>query len=809
MTQSQEFQEKFEDLRASFLAKLPQKLDTVDTAWSMLNNVNWDKHQLGNLHRIVHSISGTSATFHMEALAQTAARLDKALGALIENNQIPNNASKTNIEQLIQQLYEHSGIVSDLPEVSDIPVSAWIKVLIVDDDEEQARYLELLCQEMGCITTTLSSPKEVADEVRREVPDLILMDVVFPEGPLAGVDAIRDIYRKIGFKIPVVFASARNDLSSRVKAYRAGGLGYLHKPVKASELKVQLELLSNHQDFHARILVIDDDPDFIEMVSDMLESQGFYVVGSSRPTEILHMLERHRPDLLIMDVNMPQIKGDELLTVLRQEVKYAKLPTLLVTGDTSPHTVSFLMTHGANGVIHKPLEFNVLLDSIHSVLKSSKSRDAILENVTKKDTISQSVQRQYFFSRIEQGIGLSSKQAPQVLASISFKNHENIRRQIGISHIDELTNQLIKAIRQDLYESEYITQISELHFALILTNTSSASLDNRLEKLVERISHLDPKQRGFAVHLHPCLSAIHLNANIASVDEALSLVEAQMMQIIKSKDTVIGIQQATQLAPPTDSELRETVAVALRKGALHLNYQPIIDVSGKERIFEGLARMQDENQALILPDDFISKIRELKMQTDFNKLIVKTCIQEIKKLHGREAQETEIIVKLLLSHQPMLSFLTWVSNNLQASKLRGTNRLIFSVTQSDLTQYFEQIVTLRNGMKNLSCGLMVEQVGREVALNENFLTLIDDLEIRYLRLDPLMTRAILKQDEEALDILRQLQARSIPIIATHVEDNTMFSDLWELGIRYFQGYFVKRPDETLNFDFKIENTVLK
>lgn len=808
MPRSREYQEKYQDLRASYLSKLPKQLDMIDNGWSMLNNINWDHAKLENIQRAVHSIAGTAGSFGLTELSNNAFQLDEILRKFVQQRNIPDNATKIKAYSYIQSMLENAGVTSKLPHVEDLNATNATKVLIVDDDEDQASFVELLCFELGCATKTLKSPSEVALYVKEEVPDVILMDIVFPEGQLAGIDSVKEIYQAIGFKVPIVFISSRNDLSSRVKAYRAGGLGYLHKPIDIAELKVQLELLNNHKNYHAKILIIDDDSDFIDLVKSMLENQGFYSIGSSKPSEVIHLLERHRPDILLLDINMPGIKGDEILSVLRQEIKYAKLPILLITGDTSPATISYCTTHGANGVIPKPLEFNVLLDSIHSVLKSSKALDAVMERVTQKDANSKNVQRHYFFNRVENAIRLSSKNDQQVLASISFKNHENIRRQTGISHIDELTEDITYVIQHDLAENEFITQISELHFALILTNTSQASLDNRLRKLIERISNLQPTQKGHIITLHPCLSLIHLNASYPSVDEAMHVVEAQMLQIIKSKDAIIGIQQEQHLQPLSSEELKLTVAKALEQHSLHLNYQPIFDISGRERLFEGLARMRDANQAIILPDDFIGKIKELGKQNEFNKLIISKCIDDIEQLHGREAQETEIIVKLLLSNKALLPFLTRVSNNLKSSKLRGNNRLIFSITQNDVSTYHPQVLELHEGTKNLECGLMIEQVGRDLNHSEEFLSYIQDIDVRYFRLDPSFTRAIIKKDETALEYLQALSQRKIPIIATHVEDNTMFSKLWETGIRYFQGYFVKRPDESLSFDFNIENTEL-
>ncbi|VUD53706.1 CAI-1 autoinducer sensor kinase/phosphatase CqsS [Thalassocella blandensis] len=809
MSQPRDYQEKYQSLRDSYMAKLPMQLDMIDDGWSKLNNIQWDPNQLKKLQRIVHSIAGTAGSFGLEDLSHNAEQLETILNDFSKSSSIPDNATKIKVYAFIQSMFDCIGMSSNLPTVEDLNASQALQVLIVDSNEEQASYLELLCFELGCSTKVANSLEDVKQHVHRAVPDVILIDIAFPHEQPSGAETVKEIYRKIGFKVPVVFISSRNDMLSKVSAFRAGGLGYLHKPVDISELKVQFELLKNHKHYHAKILVIDDDQDFVQLMSSMLDSQGFYCVSSHQASEVMKLIEHHRPDILILDTSLPNVQSRIILQTLRDDVKLAGLPVLLLSSGTNPDIIKLANAQGANGIIPKPLEFNVLLDSIHTVLKSSKSIDAVLERITKKDTGNQTVQRHYFYTRIEKAIGLNAQTNSQLLVSISFKNHENIRRQIGFHQIEKLTEHITDAIQQDLSDNEFITLVSELHFALILSNTSQASIDNRLQKLIARINNLTPKHNNFIISLNACLSAIHLNANYQSVDEALHAAEAPLLELVKSPDDIIAIEKGKSLQPLNESDLLQIVANAISQKSLYLNYQPVFDISGREKLFEGLARMRDGNQAILLPDDFIGNIQALRKQDEFNQLIIQTCIADLKKFQVESSKSTEIIIKLILDAPLAPEFFSWLQTQLYTGASKELhNRVVFAITEEDIYTLPEKIATLKNGIKLLDCDVMVEKIGRSAQQSLDHFDEIVKLNARYFKLHPNMTRAILKQEEDALDLLAALQKLGIPIIASHVEDNSMFSRLWESGIRYFQGYFVKRPEQTLEFDFSFEDTEL-
>jgi CheY-like chemotaxis protein len=117
-----------------------------------------------------------------------------------------------------------------------------------------------------------------------------------------------------------------------------------------------------------RILVIDDIDDNAFLLQTLLEGEGYQVdVASSGPVA-LQLIETEPPDLVLLDVMMPQMNGFEVTQRIRQNPTLPFIPILLITGYTEASSTQGLDA-GANGFIRKPIDFDELLSRIQTMLE--------------------------------------------------------------------------------------------------------------------------------------------------------------------------------------------------------------------------------------------------------------------------------------------------------------------------------------------------------------------------------------------------------------------------------------------------------
>lgn len=115
------------------------------------------------------------------------------------------------------------------------------------------------------------------------------------------------------------------------------------------------------------ILVVDDVLDNSYLLQALLESEGYQVEIADSGRAAIAKISASPPDLVLLDVMMPEMNGFEVAEQIRQNQKLSSLPIVLVTGHDSPQ-LSNLETAKVNGLIRKPIDFEEVLTKVELVL---------------------------------------------------------------------------------------------------------------------------------------------------------------------------------------------------------------------------------------------------------------------------------------------------------------------------------------------------------------------------------------------------------------------------------------------------------
>ncbi|MGQ0505366.1 MAG: response regulator [Myxococcaceae bacterium] len=114
------------------------------------------------------------------------------------------------------------------------------------------------------------------------------------------------------------------------------------------------------------VLVVDDDPDILEALSEILEAEGYEVVRARNGQEALTRLDSTPPALILLDLMMPVMDGWEFAQRMRQQPAVASIPIIVLSADRNVGTKARDL--GAVGHLPKPFELNDLLDMVHRAL---------------------------------------------------------------------------------------------------------------------------------------------------------------------------------------------------------------------------------------------------------------------------------------------------------------------------------------------------------------------------------------------------------------------------------------------------------
>jgi len=119
------------------------------------------------------------------------------------------------------------------------------------------------------------------------------------------------------------------------------------------------------------ILCVEDEPDIADILRQVLTEAGHSVTLVANATPVLGMVARQRPDVVLLDANLPDMDGFDLCAVLRHELH---VPVIMVTARASDDQIISGFEHGADDYITKPFDLQVLLHRVEAVTRYNHSR---------------------------------------------------------------------------------------------------------------------------------------------------------------------------------------------------------------------------------------------------------------------------------------------------------------------------------------------------------------------------------------------------------------------------------------------------
>jgi len=202
-------------------------------------------------------------------------------------------------------------------------------ILIVEDDDDTAVLIAAYLDSAGYETARARNGIEALEQARTLRPQGITLDVIMPEmDGWAFLEALahEDVLREI----PVIVLSVVNDVRH---GWSLGASAVLAKPVRGDELYGALAKLNimPHSKIPLRVLVVDDDPKAVQVVSGYLTSLGHEVIEAYGGVRGAVLASEEVPDLIILDLMMPEVTGFTVVERLRENPRTHDIPIIILT----------------------------------------------------------------------------------------------------------------------------------------------------------------------------------------------------------------------------------------------------------------------------------------------------------------------------------------------------------------------------------------------------------------------------------------------------------------------------------------------
>lgn len=486
-------------LREEYAAQIPQKIEMIEKTWSAVAPASRCDETIRSIHHMVHSIAGSGTTFGFPTLSTAARTLETTLYNILEHAR-PLSAEQQRQITILLEALRHAAAISNPDEHTFIvdELSLAVKALeneqdnrlifLVEDDLDLANDLALQIKHFGYTVCIFSRLADFKEAIRKTRPAAIVMDIIFPEGSMAGVDIIANVHGEVSSPIPVLFISARGDLTARLQAVRAGGRLYMTKPLNIGGLIDALDTLSGrYRPTPYRILIVEDDEVLAHYYVTVLEQAGMVTEVITDPLQIMQPLIDFRPDLLLMDVYMPGCSGLELASVIRQQEEFVGIPIVFLSAESDLEQQMAAMKRGGDDFLTKPIQ----PDHLVSAVTSRVQRSRVLRSFMTRDGLTGLLNHSATKAALEREIDLANRYGRNLaFVMIDIDHFKTINDTYGHSAGDHVLRVLSRLLQRRLRRTDIIGRYGGEEFAVILTNTDMLAACRVIDQIREDFAYI-------------------------------------------------------------------------------------------------------------------------------------------------------------------------------------------------------------------------------------------------------------------------------------------------------------------------------
>ena len=444
--------------------------------------------------REAHTLVGSLGSFGL----MSASHLSREIEEIFQTGKRLQKAAVEHLSKLVvalRQELEQSPISSQPHQVSAL-VKQQPRVLIIDQDAFLAKQLISEATAWGMqavVATDLSEAREVIANVR---PNVVLLDLC-PDME-NGFKLLAEL-KTYQPPVPVLVFTEREGFADRVKVARLGGRGFLHKPVSPAQVMDAIAQVLQPSTPEAKLLIVDDDPQMLNFLHTLLEPWGFKLTLLDDPKHFWDTLEESAPDLLILDVEMPELSGIDLCQVVRNEPRWSELPVLFLSAHTDGATVHQVFTAGADDYVYKPIVGPELVARVLNRLERTQT----LRKLAETDALTGLTNRRKSTQELTQLLRLAGRQGqPLCFVVLDLDHFKQVNDQYGHDAGDRVLSVLGGLLKQSFRSEDVVARWGGEEFVIGLYGMSRDYSVKRLTQLLETLSQQefnDGNNRTFRV----------------------------------------------------------------------------------------------------------------------------------------------------------------------------------------------------------------------------------------------------------------------------------------------------------------------
>lgn len=297
---------------------------------------------------IAHSLTGSLGTFGFSLSSELARQIEKLLGS----NRDLTTAQGRLLLSLVTALREELDRPIVTTDLYSFTPDLTTDILLVSADRDLNREIQLMATERGWNVQIVPTIAAARSQLHRDRTRSILLTEAEAEQTEAVLGLLVEINRQVPL-VPVIALTNPDRLDPIVQHL---GNWTSVCPTKIADLMAEIDrAIAEAESTQTHVLVVDDDLKILAILRALLLPWGFKITTLADSQKFWEILPICKPDLLILDVEMPIVSGLDLCKSIRDRAEYANLPIIFLTAHTEPTLIQQVFAIGADDFVTKPV----------------------------------------------------------------------------------------------------------------------------------------------------------------------------------------------------------------------------------------------------------------------------------------------------------------------------------------------------------------------------------------------------------------------------------------------------------------------
>lgn len=285
-----------------------------------------------------------------------ASDICKKLELLFKGDDSNENDIKKEVKKEIKKLFEYLEKLDDSELKSSEDLTLKVnqnnkQILMIDEPSNLTNKLTELSNFWNLDIELVNNFEEAIQKINNPNFEAIILDPFYSKNSHLSSKILSRLKEKIP-NIPIIIVTEKDDLKARLEATKFKVSAFISKKIHPEKIiEIIYDCLDKSETY--KILLVDDDPKFLNSFKAKITDNNLEVITINDPLKLWNLIENISPELLILDLQMPNISGIDLCKVVRNDPRWYKLPIIFLTAYLDNHIIDQMIAAGADDFITK------------------------------------------------------------------------------------------------------------------------------------------------------------------------------------------------------------------------------------------------------------------------------------------------------------------------------------------------------------------------------------------------------------------------------------------------------------------------